>query len=144
MMLPQGCDWNRDVMRSLLAALLGAIACLAATNSASAMTSGELMRSCGEIVDRVRPKTGSEVNIPLTGLSCWYYLSAIQNMSVLETQQGVRLLGICAPPDTTLMDYVRIFAARARKTRNQHENAAAFAVIVLGQSFPCDGKAPHR
>jgi len=144
MMFPRGCDWDRDVMRSLLAALLGAIACLAATNSASAMTSGELMRGCREIVNRVRPKTGGEVDIPLTGLSCWYYLSAIQNMSVLETQHGVRLLGICAPPDTTLMDYARIFVAGARKTKNQSENAAAFAVVVLSQSFPCDGEAPHR
>jgi len=102
------------------------------------------MRGCREIVNRVGSKTGGEADIPLTGLSCWYYLSAIQNMSVRETQHGVRLLGICAPPDTTLMDYVRIFAARAQKTKTQSENAATFAVVVLSQSFPCDGKAPHR
>jgi hypothetical protein len=71
-------------------------------------------------------------------------MSAIQNMSVLETPRGVRLLGICAPPDTTLLDYVRIFVARAQKTKTQAENAAAFAVVVLSQSFPCDGMAPRR
>src|SRR5262245_39234180 len=55
-------------------------------------------------------------------------MSAIQNMSVLETPRGVRLLGICAPPQTTLMDYVRIFVAQARKRKPQGDNAAALAV----------------
>ena len=113
-------------------------------HQASSTTSGELLRSCLEIVNREGPKTGDEVDIPMTGLSCWYYMSAIQNMSVLETPRGVRLLGICAPPDTTLMDYVRIFVARAQKAKTQIENAAAFAVVVLSQSFPYNGKAPHR
>ena len=75
-------------------------------------------------MSRVEPKAGSEVEIRQTGLSCWSYMSAIQNMSVLETPRGVRLLGICAPPDTTLIDYVRVFAGQARKRNVQSENAS--------------------
>ena len=85
-----------------------------------------------------RPTEGGEVNIPSHGAICWYYMSAIQNMSVLEDVHGVRLLGICAPPDTHLTDFVRIFVQKAQKRKMQNENAAALAVVALSQSFPCD------
>ena len=104
--------------------LLAGVACLVAPHTASSTSPGELLRSCLEIVSRVEPKAGSEVEIRQTGLSCWSYMSAIQNMSVLETPRGVRLLGICAPPDTTLIDYVRVFAGQARKRNVQSENAS--------------------
>jgi Rap1a immunity proteins len=118
--------------------LLGAATSLVALNTASSTTSAELLRSCMEIVSRVGPKTGGEVDIPQSGLSCWYYMSAIQNASVLETPHGVRLLGICAPPETTLMDYVRVFVVKARKRKTQSDNAAALAVVILSESFPCE------
>ena len=91
-----------------------------------------------------RPTDGGEVDIPSNGLICWYYMSAIQNMSVLEDVHGVRLLGICAPPDTRLMDFVRIFVQKAQKRKMQNENAAAFAVVALSQSFPCDTNGPSK
>jgi hypothetical protein len=47
------------------------------------------------------------------------------------------VLGICAPPETTLMDYVRVFVTQARKRKTQSENAAAFAVVILSESFHC-------
>ena len=107
-------------------------------DTASSTTSGELLRSRQEIVSRVRSQRGGEVDIPQSGLTCWYYMSAIQNMSVLETPRGVRLLGICAPPETTLMDYVRVFVARGSKRGRQSDNAAALAVVILSESFPCN------
>ncbi len=134
-------DPERVSMKLLRTVLLGAVACLVVPNTASSTTSSELLRSCVEIVSRVGPKTGGEVDIPQTGLSCWYYMSAIQNMSVLETSRGVRLLGICAPPHTTLMDYVRVFVKQARKRKMHSENAAALAVAILSESFPCNAKA---
>jgi hypothetical protein len=124
-------------MRHGRSILLGAVACLVAPNMASSTTSGELLQSCMEITSGLGPNTGAEVDIPPTGLACWYYMSAIQNMSVLETPRGVRLLGICAPPETTLLDYVRVFVAQARKRKAQHDNAAALAVVILSEAFPC-------
>lgn len=124
-------------MRRARTILLGVVGSLVAPTMASSTTSGELLRSCVEIVGAVGPKTDGEVDIPQTGLSCWYYMSAIQNMSVLETPHGVRLLGICAPPETTLIDYVRVFVAQARKRKAQHDNAAALAVVILSEAFPC-------
>jgi hypothetical protein len=124
-------------VRHVRTILLGAVACLVAPDMAGSTTSGELLRSCAEIVNRVGPKAGSEVDIPQTGLSCWYYMAAIQNMSVLETPHGLRLLGICAPPQTTLMDYMRVFVAQARKRTMESDNAAAVAVVTLSEAFPC-------
>jgi hypothetical protein len=123
-------------MKSLQIALLAAVACLVSPNSAGAATCSELLRSCMEIVEKRTSQSG-EVDFPPTGAPCWYYMSAIQNMSVLENLDGVRLLGICSPPDTTLMDYVRIFAQKAQKRKMQSENAAALTILVLGQRFPC-------
>ncbi len=131
-------------MRYVRTILLAATAYLVAPHIASSTTSDELLRSCWEIVSRVGAKTGDEVDIPQTGLSCWYYMSAIQNMSVLETPRGVRLLGICAPPETTLMDYVRVFVAQARKGKMQSNNAAALAVVILSDSFPCSARTKSR
>lgn len=131
-------------MRHLRTILLGVLACLIGPHMASSTTSGELLRSCVEIVNSVGPETGGEVDIPQTGLTCWYYMSAIQNISVLETPRGLRLLGICAPPQTTLMDYVRIFVAQARKRKKQSDNAAALAVVILSESFPCGTSTRSR
>jgi hypothetical protein len=71
-------------------------------------------------------------------------MSAIQNMSVLGIPRGVRLLGICAPPETTLMDYVHVFVAQGRKRRAKGENAAAFAVVMLSDVFPSGDKTHSR
>jgi len=124
-------------MKRVRTILLGVAGCLVAPTLASSTTSGELLRSCAEIVSAIGAKTDGELDIPQTGLSCWYYMSAIQNMSVLEAPHGVRLLGICAPPETTLIDYVRVFVAQARKRKAQHDNAAALAVVILSEAFPC-------
>jgi hypothetical protein len=36
------------------------------------------------------------------------------------------------------MDYVRVFVVKARKRKTQSDNAAALAVVILGESFPCE------
>jgi hypothetical protein len=87
-----------------------------------ATSSAELLRSCVEIVNMARPTEGGEVNIPSNGLICWYYMSAIQNMSVLEDVHGVRSLAFAHHHILTLMDFVRIFVQKAQKRKMQNEN----------------------
>jgi Rap1a immunity proteins len=130
-------------MKVVRAVLLG-VMCVVTPDTSGAMSPAELLRSCAEIVNMAPPREGGEVNIPSNGSICWYYMSAIQNMSVLEDVHGVRLLGICAPPDTHLMDFVRIFVQKAQKRMKQYKNAAAIAVVVLSQSFPCDTNGPSK
>jgi hypothetical protein len=114
-----------------------------------ALSPDELLRSCEAITSTKAHGTkangpnahgtkATSIEIPAAGLHCWYYMSAIQNMSVLEDQHGERLLGICASPDTTLMDYVRLFVQYARGHKaDAQANAAAEAVIGLAAAFPC-------
>jgi hypothetical protein len=71
-------------------------------------------------------------------------MAAIQNASVLEDVHGVRLLGICAPPETTLIDYIRIFVRYARKIKTQESNAAALAVVALSKTFPCEASGTRK
>ena len=97
-------------MRFAFALLLGALVGLVAFETATATSSGELLQSCLDIVNRARPVSGGDIDIPPSGLSCWHYMAAIQNASVLEDVRGVRLLGICGPPETTLIDYIRIYS----------------------------------
>jgi hypothetical protein len=128
-------------MRSVLAFSLGAVVCLLAGGNASATTLDELLRSCEAVVNAAGATAGDTIDIPPAGLRCWYYMSAIQNMSVVVDQGGERLLDVCAPPDTTLMDYVRIFVRYAhRNLKGLQGNAAAFAITRLSEAFPCDRK----
>jgi Rap1a immunity proteins len=131
--------------RSLIAALLGALACLIggagllfAQDNAPPTTPSRLLKSCQEVVNSADATSRKTIVIPGSGLRCWYYMSAVQDMSVLVDQEGgQRLLRICAPPDTTLMDYVRIFVHYARDQRGKQRNPAALAVTALNNAFPC-------
>ena len=128
-------------MRSMLASLVGCVVRLLACRDATAMTPRELLQSCEAVVNTAGPAVGGAIDIPPAGLRCWHYMSAIQNVSVLVDQGGKHLLGVCAPPDTTLMDYVRVFVRSAhRNQKGMQGNAAAFAVTGLSKAFSCNKK----
>jgi len=98
----------------------------------------ELLTSCEAILQAAPGGGAHTIEIPHAGERCWYYLSAVQNMSVLVDQRGQPLLGICAPPTTTLLNYVRIFVEYVRLHPNAGKgNAAALAVAAFNKAFPC-------
>lgn len=122
----------------VLAALLCAVLCSAAVKPAVAAPPSDLLRSCEAVIAGGRTAGARGVDIPRRGLRCWYYMSAVQEMSVLVDQNGQPLLGICAPEKTTLLDYVRIFVRHVRQPGvKARQNAAAMAVEALGAAFPC-------
>jgi hypothetical protein len=117
-------------MRPKFALPLAVIACLLGTGPAATQTANELLQSCEAITNTARSTQANTVDIPRAGVPCWYYMSAIQNASVLVDNGGNRLLGICAPADATLMDHVRIFVQYARRNqKDSPDNAAALAVV---------------
>jgi len=59
-------------MRFAFALLLGALVGLVASDAATATSSGELLPSCLEIVNRARRLSGGDIDIPPSGLSCWH------------------------------------------------------------------------
>jgi hypothetical protein len=125
-------------MKQMLAITLGTIAWLFAPGNAGAQTTGELLQSCEAIMNAAHPAHADTIDIPRAGLPCWYYMAAIQNASVLVDGKGKRLLDVCAPPDATLIDHVRIFVRYARRKQKEvSDNAAAAAVMALSEAYPC-------
>jgi hypothetical protein len=63
-------------MKFVRTALLEGV-CVVTPDTSGATSSTDLLRSCAEIV-KARPTEGGDVNIPLTGLICWYYMAPTQ------------------------------------------------------------------
>jgi hypothetical protein len=94
------------------------------------------LQSCRSIADTASPKD-NQIEIPESGLPCWYYMSAVQNMSVLVDESGVRLLGLCPPANSTVLDFVKIYVQYARKKDAEDDNPAALALSGLAMAYPC-------
>jgi hypothetical protein len=123
-------------MRFVFAAITLLAACLLGYGKASAISSSELLESCQSVAGTAVIKD-TQIEIPEAGLPCWYYMSALQNMSVLVDQSGVRLLGLCPPADSTVLDFVKNFVQYARKQKADDDNPAALALPGLAKSYPC-------
>jgi Rap1a immunity proteins len=129
---------EQGAMRSIVVISLAAIAWASAPAPARAQNTNELLGSCEAVTKAARADARGTIDIPPAGLPCWYYMAAIQNAAVLVDQDGGRLLGICAPPEATLLDHVRIFVRYARRNqKDASDNAAAVAVAALSEAYPC-------
>ena len=132
---------GRGAMRFLLVAALAAgVAGWLVPGRASAISSSELLKSCRAVTKTAGAGDGASLELPEVGLACWYYMSALQNMSVLVDQNGEHVLGVCAPAQSTVLDFVRIFVRAARKSPAEDGNAAALLVPELAKAYPCGGQ----
>jgi hypothetical protein len=128
-------------MKLLVAAILTVAALSVMKGRAAAETPAQLLQSCQSIIRAAGATDKATIDIPLAGLTCWYYMSAIQNMSAVVDQDGRPLLGICAPAGTTLIQYVRIFARYAhRHPEKDTDNAAPQVLHALLDAFPCGSR----
>jgi Rap1a immunity proteins len=130
-------------MKALVAGILTLAALSAMNGSAAAATPAELLQSCQNVLRTAGARDKATIDIPVAGLTCWYYMSAVQNMSAVVDQDGRPLLGICAPEGTTLIQYVRIFARYAqRHPEKDSDNAAPLVLRALLDAFPCGTRRP--
>jgi hypothetical protein len=126
-------------------AVLSVAVVLTAQDSASALTAGELKKSCEAITAFAGAGEPDSIKIPETGLPCWYYMAAVQNMSALVDEGHEPLLGVCPPAESTVLDFVRIFVKSVRgKSLSAENNAAAAVLPGLLRAFPCRGAAASR
>jgi hypothetical protein len=121
--------------------LLAALSALAgfAERARAIESARELMNACQE-VERGREGTGKDILIPNTpeALLCWGYMQAMQDLSVLVDQHGLRIIGSCPPEETTTLQVVHAFVAYARTHAAELDgNAAAMMIKALQASFPC-------
>jgi hypothetical protein len=129
-------------MRALILVCIVVVGCTLQPHCASALTTGELVESC-RVVDRTaQPASGDSVDISPDGLPCWYYMSAVQNMSALVDSGNKRLLEICPPVNSTVLDFVRIVVRSAEpKDLSEVENPAALILPALAKAFRCTESA---
>jgi hypothetical protein len=58
-------------------------------------------------------------------------------MSSLVDEANERLLHICPPSDSTVLDFVRVFVRYAHGTNVGVENPAALVFNALFKAYPC-------
>jgi hypothetical protein len=127
-------------MRQVVWLLAAALVLAGSPERARAIESArELMNACQE-VERGREGAGKDILIPNTAeaLLCWGYMQAVQDLSVLVDQHGLRIIGSCPPEETTTLQVVHAFVAYARTHAAELDgNAAAMMIKALQASFPC-------
>jgi hypothetical protein len=82
------------------------------------------------------------IYIPSTreALTCWGYMQAIQDLSVLADENGHRIMGACPPEQTTTLQLIRSFVRYARAHRSELPTNAVVAVFrSLRRAYPCRG-----
>jgi hypothetical protein len=90
-----------SIARFAVGIFLGTIGFSLAPANARALSPAELPTSCEAITNAPPLSVEKTLDIAAEGLPCWYYMSAVQNMTVLADERGQRLLEICQPPNST-------------------------------------------
>ena len=127
-------------MRILVSACIVAVGCALQPPHAKALSADELVESCNAVEQSAQSAPGDTVDISPEGLPCWYYMSAVQNMSALVDSKNERLLALCPPAESTTLDFVRIFLRSAeRKNETDVNNPAVLVLHALTKAYPCHG-----
>ncbi len=125
---------------------------LAEVNPASAQTTAEMMSYCQPLVNAYTDGGTARVAVPDNqrfeyGV-CWGAFRSFQTLSALmltdktgrneRVNQKEPVLGVCAPPGSSLTQFVRIFDTFARQHPElQHEGYEYIAITALRSAFPC-------
>src|SRR5262249_45135348 len=83
---------------------------------------------------------GRHIYIPRTpeALTCWGYMQAMQDISVLADENGHRIMGACPPEQTTTLQLIRSFVRYARAHDSELLGNAVVAVFrALREAYPC-------
>jgi len=128
------------LMRILVSACIVAVGCALQPPHAKASSANELVESCNAVEQSAQSAPGDTVDISPEGLPCWYYMSAVQNMSALVDSKNERLLALCPPAESTTLDFVRAFLRSAeRKNETDVNNPAVLVLHALAKAYPCHG-----
>ena len=133
------------LMRILVSACIVAVGCALQPPHAKALTANELVESCNVVEQSAQSAPGDTVDISPEGLPCWYYMSAVQDMSALVDSKNERLLALCPPAESTTLDFVRAFLRSAeRKNETDVNNPAVLVLHALTKAYPCHGPTTDR
>jgi hypothetical protein len=72
---------------------------------------------------------------------CWGSFAAIQQLSRIVDQDGITLLRLCPPPDSTRVQFIKIFMRYAvQHPEEAHHDFARLALLALVEAFPCSAQ----
>jgi Rap1a immunity proteins len=116
------------------------VATVAFACSAAAVENAHELAGYCQSLERSAKGAGRHIYIPRTreALTCWGYMRAMQDLSVLADENGHRIMGACPPEQTTTLQLIRSFARYARAHRSELPGNAVVAVfLALREAYPC-------
>jgi hypothetical protein len=123
---------------------IGLVATVVFAWSAAAMENAhELARYC-QGLERGAEGAGRHIYIPRTreALTCWGYMQAMQDLSLLADEEGHRIMGACPPEQATTLQLIQSFVRYARAHRIELAGNAVVVVFrALREVYPC--RAEH-
>ena len=124
---------------------IGLVATVAFAWSAAAIEKGDELAAYCQSLERGTKSAGRHIYIPSTreALTCWGYMQAMQDLSVLADENGHRIMEACPPEETTTLQLIRSFVRYARAHRSELPSNAVVAVFrALREAYPC--RAEHE
>lgn len=108
--------------------------------SASAQTADELASKCQWIRNAKLEDQAVSRPQDFDAGECWGYFRALQSYSRF-VKSGTPLLGICAPSESRLTQFIKIFVNYVElNPQRGHEDAAIVALNALEKAFPCSAE----
>ena len=124
---------------------IGLVATVAFAWSAAAVENAHELADYCQSLERGDKGTGRHIYIPHTreALTCWGYMQAMQDLSVLADEEGHRIMGACPPEQMTTLQLIHSFVRYARGHRSELQGNALVAVFrALRKAHPC--RSEHR
>jgi Rap1a immunity proteins len=120
--------------------LIGLIATVGFAWSAAAIENADELAGYCQSLARGAKGAGRHIYIPSTreALTCWGYMQAMQDLSVLADENGHRIMGACPLEQTTTLQLIRSFVRYARAHRSELPDNAVVAVFrALREDYAC-------
>jgi hypothetical protein len=115
------------------------------SGQAFAVTAKEMQTNCLELTTKARTARGGQLDIPNSpgALICFGFFSAVQRFTVYQKEgERRRIFGICAPPQTTLLQLIELFEKYVKANpREADQDAADVALTAYMKQFPCEQAA---
>jgi len=119
---------------------IGLIAAVAFSWSAAAIENTDELAGYCQNLERGAKGAGRHIYIPNTreAVTCWGYMQAMQDLSVLADEEGNRIMGACPPETMTTVLLIQLFRRYARAHPGELQGNAAVAVFrALQKAYPC-------
>src|SRR5262245_20519136 len=111
-----------------------------AWSAAAAVENARELAGYCQTLERGAKGAGRHIYIPGTSeaLTCWGYMQAMQDLSVLADEEGHRIMGACPPEQATTLQLIQSFVRYARAHPNELQGNAVVAVFrALREAYPC-------